>query len=291
MVRTTPSPPDGKGRPSDAYEILGRSLRLLRESCGFKVKEAAQLIDVSPSKISRIELGRVGIKEVDLDRLLTLYGISDDNERLAFLERNHRLSEPRWWSSYSNHLSEWYCSYLHLESEAKYILEYEVRLIPGLLQTRAYAEAVIRSTCTDEQQVRRLIDVRMRRQRMVLERGAPKLWAIVEHAALVDSFDDSELMQEQIDFLLRITGSSDVRIQVLMPGAGALAFRGNSFSILQMKASEVVYMEHLDRAFFLDERKDSEPYRLAMSELVIVADEPRKSRTTLEEISRRNRMR
>lgn len=290
MAPTTPSPPDGKGRPSDAYQIFGRRLRALRQSCGLSSKDAAALIDASESKMSRMERGRIGIRQIDLDRLLVIYGISD-HERLALLEWNRRLGEPRWWSSYGNHLSEWYCSYLLLESEAKYIQAYEVRFIPGLLQTRAYAEAVIRSTCTDEQQVSRLVEVRMRRQRMVLERGAPKLWAIVEHAALVDGFDDPELMREQIDFLLRITQSSDVRIQILMPGAGALAFRGNSISILQLKTSEVVYLEYLDRAFFLDEHKGSEPYRLAMSELVIVADEPRSSRRTLEEISRRNRRR
>ncbi len=287
----TPSPLDSKGRPTEAYQILGRRLRALRESCGLTLKDAAQHIGASAAKMSRIELGRFGIKETDLDKLLTLYRISDAHGRLAVLERNRRLSEPRWWSSYCDHLPEWYCSYLHLESEAIYILEYEVRFIPGLLQTKAYAEAVIRSTCTDEEQVRRLLEVRMRRQQMVLERGAPKLWAIVEHAALVDGFNDPGLMQEQIDFLLRVTSSSDAKIQILMPGAGGLAFRSNSISILHLEASEVVYLEHLDRAFFLDDPKESQPYRRAMSELVIVADQPRESRKTLEEISRRIRMR
>ncbi|MEU4422729.1 DUF5753 domain-containing protein [Actinoplanes sp. NPDC024001] len=176
-----------------------------------------------------------------------------------------------------------------MESAAKYIWTYEVRFVPGLLQSRPYAEAVIRSAHRDEEQACRLVDVRMRRQQMLLQRGTPKLWAIVEYAALDDGLGDRGVMQDQIDFLIWASKRPNVKIQVLMPGAGGLAFRGDSFSILQLADSEVVYQEHLDCAHFSEGRKASELYRLAMSELVILADEPRKARRTLEEISRRIR--
>ncbi|KHD75124.1 hypothetical protein MB27_24700 [Actinoplanes utahensis] len=287
VVAATPAPSDGDGRPINARQTLGLRLRALRESRRLTLEEAASHIEASASKLSRMELGRVGIKELDLHDLLTLYGISDAGERLAFIERNQRLSEPRWWSTYGSGFSEWYCSYLVLESAAQHIRTYEVRFIPGLLQTRSYAEAVIRPATTDEDQVGRLVDVRLHRQRLVLERGVPRLWAIVEYSALTEGFTDPRIMQEQIRFLLDITESSDVTIQIIMPGAGGLTFRGNSFSILQHESSEVVYMEHLDRAQFLDDRNESEIYRRTMGELVILADEPRRSRRTLEEILRR----
>lgn len=267
-------------------QLLGSQLRMLREARGLTQDEAAQHIRASASKISRMEGGRVGTKEADLHQLLELYGISDATERLALLGQQQRLNEPGWWKPYGN-LAEWFCSYLAMESAAKYILTYEVRFIPGLLQTRAYAEAVIRSGGAGEDEVRNLLDVRLQRQRMALERGIPKVWAVVEHSALVDGLNDKQIMREQIEFLLNASNFPHVHIQIVMPGAGGLVFRMNSFSILQLESSEVGYLEYFDRAFFITDRQDLEPARVAMSELVVIAEKATESRKIMEDILQR----
>lgn len=261
MVFDEPLPPDGKGRPTSAHEILGRHLRALRESRGLTLSDVARHIRASTSKVTRIELGRVGAKEGDLDGLLALYDPGAE-ARLALLELNRHLNDPRWWNAYGIDLPDWYCSYLVLESVAKVIMTYEVRFVPGLLQTRSYAEAVMRSAYPDEERVQRLVDVRMRRQAELLKRGSPRLVAIVEHGALIDGLADREIMREQIEFLVEATARPHVTIQVIMPHAGGHVFRSNSFSLLQLKMSEVVYLEQLDRAFFLDERRDAGPYQI-----------------------------
>jgi hypothetical protein len=277
--------PEPTGRPDTAHQILGRQLRALRESQGITLGAAARHIDGSLSKVTRMELGKVSIKDTDLNEFLTLYGVLDDEERMALLELNCRLNESRWWPAYSDTLPEWLCSYIALESIAKYIWTYEVRFIPGLLQTEAYAEAVISSRCTNNKRTRRLVDLRMRRQHLMLERKAQKLWAIIDHAALDDGLDDPGIMREQIEFLLQAADRPDVTIQVVKPGAGMHAARSNSFSILRLRGqnlSDVVYLEHLDRAFFLDDPNDSDTYLAAMNEIGVAADKPDKAQKALE---------
>ncbi|MEU4559718.1 helix-turn-helix transcriptional regulator [Actinoplanes sp. NPDC023936] len=269
-------------------QLLGSRLRRLREACGLTQDEAAQHIRASASKISRMESGKVGTKEADLHQLLELYGISDATERLAFLGQQQRLNEPGWWKPYGN-LAEWYRSYLAFESAAKYIQTYEVRLIPGILQTKAYAEAVIRSGGAGEDEVRNLLDVRLQRQRMALERGTPQVWAVVEYSSLIDGLNDKQIMREQIEFLLKASEFPHVHIQIVMPGAGGLAFRMNSFSILRLESSEVGYLEYFDRALFITDIQDLEPARAAMSELVVIAKKAAESRKIMEKILQRYR--
>jgi hypothetical protein len=235
--------------------------------------------------MSRIELGRTGIKDEDLEELLELYGVVDSEERLALLELNRRLNGKKWWDSYSSSFADWFCSYLILESAATYIWTYEGRLVPGLLQTQDYAESIIRTRYTDDEHVRRLIEVRMRRQNMVLGSGAPNLWAIVDHSALTDGVNDLSVMRQQIEFLIEATQFKGVRIQVLGPRSGLCALRNDSFAILRCRGNnlaEVVYLENLESAHFLDKPEESEPYRLAMARIGRAADNPEDTRTTLE---------
>jgi uncharacterized small protein (DUF1192 family) len=255
---------------------------------------AGRHLGASVSKITRMERGQVAVKDADLSSLLTLYGVTDGEERLALLQLNNRLNEAKWWTGPDTSLAGWFCSYLVLESIADYIWTYENRFIPGLLQTAAYAEAVIRTRCNDTGMVRRLVEVRMNRQRMILRDKATRLWAVIDQTALDDGPGDPGLMREQMQFLLRATEETNVRIQVVKPGAGAYAARSNSFSILRLpgkRLSEVVYLEHLDRALFLDSPQDSDPYRIAMNEIGVAADEPAATRASIEKAMQRFRKR
>ena len=280
------------GRPDVAHELLGRQLRRLREHNGIKQEAASAYIDGSPSKISRMELGRTGVSDTDLDRLLTLYGVNDTRERQALLELTRRLNDRSRWHAYSDVLPGWLSSYLVLESVAQHVRTYEVRFIPGLLQTEAYAEAVIRRHYSDAAEVRRRVDVRMQRQRMVLEQGAPMLWAIVDEAALRQPIGSPDVMEQQIEFLIHATKYPNVRIQVLPTGEGGNAGIGNSFSMLRLRVnsiSDVVYLEHIESAVFLGSPAESDPYKLAMNRLSVAASKPQETKAIFERTQRQIR--
>jgi len=277
--------PEGKGRPRAAHEMLGRQLRMLREKRSISIAAVAANLGSSPSKISRIEHGQIAIKDVDLDALLTFYGLSGDHDRTALLDLNAALNENRWWASQRHLLAEWFTSYLVLESVAQSIQTYEIRLIPGLLQTPAYAEAVIRTRYTDAERIRQLVDVRMQRQRAILEKGSTKVWVILDGESLENDLDDPALMRQQIEFLLEIIERPSVTVQIVK--RGAYAVRTNSFSILGLSSRmlpDVVYLENLDTAYFLDSPNQAEPYRRAFNEIATAADQPKSTREILRDV-------
>ncbi|MFD0784812.1 Scr1 family TA system antitoxin-like transcriptional regulator, partial [Micromonospora azadirachtae] len=129
--------------PTVLRMLLGAQLRRLRESSGVTREGAGWEIRASESKISRMELGRVGFKERDVADLLSLYGVKDDEEREVLLKLARDANSPGWWHRYGDVLPSWFQSYLGLESAAALIRTYEVQFVPGLLQTPAYARAVV----------------------------------------------------------------------------------------------------------------------------------------------------
>src|SRR4051812_8281281 len=129
--------------PTVLRMLLGAQLRRLRESSGVTREGAGWEIRSSESKISRMELGRVGFKERDVADLLTLYGVSAIDERAALLKLARDANSHGWWHRYGDVLPTWFQSYLGLEAAAALIRTYEVQFVPGLLQTPEYARAVI----------------------------------------------------------------------------------------------------------------------------------------------------
>jgi hypothetical protein len=251
--------------------------------------EAGRHIDGSGSKISRIEWGRIKVKEDDIYHLLALYEVTDPHERNALLELARRLDTRQWWEAHGDLLDGWFCSYLVLESIAQHIRTYEVRFIPGLLQTPAYAEAVIRLHHTDPDKVRRRVDVRMQRQHALLANETPQLWAVIDkaaldEAALPDGIAGPDVMRDQITFLHQAVQHRNVNVQILPPGAGGRAGVATSFSLLRNNGlPDVAYLEHIGSAFFLDNPTVSEPYEIAMNRLAVAAGHPRATPGTLTE--------
>ena len=153
--------------------VLGGHLRRLREDAGITTERAAVVIRGSHSKISRMEHGRVGFKERDIADLLTLYGVSEGDEREALLKLARGSNLPGWWQSYSDILPHWVEPYFGLEAAASFIREYELQFVPGLLQTEAYARAVIRlGTSVAEDEIVRRAQARVSRQE-ILRRDVP----------------------------------------------------------------------------------------------------------------------
>ncbi|WP_432984275.1 helix-turn-helix domain-containing protein [Dactylosporangium sp. CA-233914] len=276
-------------QPRAVREIVGRLLREFREAKRISRADAALHLGGSESKISRIELGDVKVKEDDLGRLLTLYGVRPLAEWRALLDLVRRDNEPQWWHEYRDVLTDWLCSYLLLESAAETIRTYEVQFIPGLLQTRAYAEAVTRLRFGNEAEVQRRVNVRMRRQRMLHQPGSPRLWAVVDEAALRKQVGGPQIMREQLESLIRAGRRRDALIQVLPFGAGGRAGAGNSFSILRLRSQhllDVVYLEQIDSALFFADQGQSDPYLEEMTRIGVAAKPPEETEAFIKTILR-----
>ncbi|MGV9212953.1 helix-turn-helix domain-containing protein [Micromonospora sp. RB23] len=268
--------------PTVLRMLLGAQLRRLRESSGVTREGAGWEIRSSESKISRMELGRVGFKERDVSDLLTLYGVSDEGERAALLKLARDANSPGWWHRYGDVLPSWFQSYLGLEAAAALIRSYEVQFVPGLLQTREYARAVVLlgHGGAGVAEIDRRVDLRMQRQQLLLRDKPPLLWAVVDEAALRRPIGGAEVMRDQLTALIEATKSPTVRLQVIPFAAGGHAAAGGAFTILRFGDQElpdIVYIEQLTSALYLDKRDDLDYYAVAMERLCVEAEPPERT--------------
>jgi len=271
--------------PTVSRIVLGTQLRRLREAAGITREEAGHAIRASHAKISRLELGRVGFKERDVVDLLTLYGVTDEAQRADVLELMRQANTKVWWQQHSDLLPNWFETYLRLEQVAKVIRTYQLQFVPGLLQSEEYARAVIghgHSRSTDE--LDRRVQLRMERQQMLHQPEAPHLWAVIDEAALTRPFGPTRVMRDQLRYLLEASAAPNIHVQVLPFRSGAHAAAGGSFSILRFAEPDlpdVVYLEQLTSAVYLDKRSDVEDYVMIMERVSVQAETPTRSASTL----------
>ena len=263
--------------PTALRIVLGNQLRQLREASGITAGAAGHAIRASHAKISRMELGRVGFKERDVADLLTLYGIIDEQERGAFLALARRANVPGWWHHYSDILPHWFEMYLGLEQAASVIRTYEPQLVPGLLQTESGARAVIQLNpdlpVTD---IDRRVALRMKRQRVLTQPEAPNLWAVIDEAALW-RLDGRAAMRDQMQHLIDMAELPNVTLQVMPFYSGAHAAVGGPFTILRFSEPDLpdlVYLEQLTSALYLDKNEDVQHYLMVMDRLCVQAKSP-----------------
>ncbi|MBQ1073153.1 helix-turn-helix domain-containing protein [Micromonospora sp. C31] len=268
--------------PTVLRMLLGAQLRRLRESSGVSREGAGWEIRASESKISRMELGRVGFKERDVADLLTLYGVTAPDERESLLKLARDANSPGWWHRYGDVLPNWFQSYLGLEAAAALIRSYEVQFVPGLLQTREYARAVVllghgRAAAAE---IERRVTLRLQRQRLLHRENPPLLWAVVDEAALRRPIGGPRVMRDQVAALIEATKSPNIRLQVIPFAAGGHAAAGGAFTILRFGDQElpdIVYIEQLTSAIYLDKRDDLDYYAVAMERLCVEAEPPERT--------------
>ncbi|XVQ14361.1 helix-turn-helix domain-containing protein [Spirillospora sp. CA-255316] len=279
------------GGPTVLRILLGAQLRRLREARGMSTEEAGYEIRGSHSKISRMELGRVGFKERDVADLLTIYGVTDPEERDALLQLAKEANTPGWWHQYGDVLPGWFETYLGLEGAASLLRTYEVQFIPGLMQTEDYARAVVRLGYTDaaEEDVQRRVHLRMTRQERFSRPNAPTLWAVLDEAVLRRPLGGREVMRAQVRHLIEMTALPNVTLQIVPFGALEHAAVGGPFTILRFAEpglSDVVFMEQLTSALYLDKPTDVDTYMRAMNNLCIAATRPDDTVSFLERVLR-----
>ncbi|ONK09899.1 helix-turn-helix transcriptional regulator [Streptomyces sp. MP131-18] len=205
------------GRPTAALLLIGARLRELRAAAGLSAREAADELGTSPSTLHRMEGGRVGLKPAHVRRLLTVYG--REAEAGSVLADVERASRPGWWQAYRDVLPRSPADLIGLEEHAQVIRFYAPAVVPDLLQTPAYAEALQRVQHPEDAdgRIARRVELLNRRQ-AVLDRAEPAppvLWALIEEAALRRRVGGPEVMRGQLAHLRRLAGRPGVTIRVV----------------------------------------------------------------------------
>ncbi len=288
-----PEEPAGEQRssPTVLRMVVGHRLRRLREAAGISPDTAGYEIRGSRSKISRIEHGRVSFKERDVADLLTMYGVTDAVERDRVLTLARQASMPGWWTKYGDVLPDWFESYIGLEEAASLIRTYELQFIPGLFQTAEYARAVTllghRSATAEE--VERRVNLRLKRQLVLSDAGeGPRIWAVIDEAALRRPVGGRAVMRAQLAHLVEVAALPRVTLQVMPFRHGGHAAAGGSFTILRFAdpdIPDVVYIEQLTSALYLERREEVDRYMEVMNQLSAEADTPSASVEMLRALS------
>ncbi len=279
-----------EGGPTVLRILLGSQLRRLREAKGITRDEAGYTIRASGSKISRMELGRVSFKERDVADLLALYGVTDRDEREALLDLALKANSPGWWHRYNDLLPGWFQVYVGLEDAATLIRTYEVQFVPGLLQTEDYARAIMSigqaGAAADE--VDRRVRLRAERQKLLTRTGgAPRLWAVIDEAALRRLIGGPDVMRAQLGHLLDALKLPNVTLQIMPFRTGGHAAEGGPFTLLRFPEPDlpdVIYVEQLTSALYLDRRDDIDTYTEVMERLCVESEPPERTAEIISKI-------
>jgi transcriptional regulator with XRE-family HTH domain len=292
--------PPGEQQPGNADElrgptvlrmILGSQLRRLREAAGVTPDQAAWELRASRSKISRMEHGRVRFKDRDVADLLTLYGITDEKLRARMLASAQDANAPGWWSKYGDLLPDWFEEYLGLEGAASVIRTFELQFVHGLFQTESYARAVtlLGHKTAPAEEIDRRVSLRIKRQDILAGPEPPQVWSVMDESVLRRPVGGRAVMRAQLDRLAEMARLPQVTIQVIPFGGGGHAAAGGSFALLRFAEPElpdIVYIEQLTSALYLDDRQDIDHYREVMNDLSTEALTPDRTTQFIAEITR-----
>jgi transcriptional regulator with XRE-family HTH domain len=262
--------------------LLGTQLRRLREARGITAQQAARALRETDSQITRLEQGLVAVREVDIIDLLSLYAIADPAEREEILILAGQANQPGWWHKYQDVLPAWFQAYSGLEEWTESIRSYDSQFIPSVLQTDDYATALLALCDFSWDEAERLVLLRKERQ-LQFDSGCPHLWAIVDEVALTRQVGSRETMRAQLEHLSSMCDEPGLTLQVVPDSAGAYLAPG-SFSILRFAAPglpDVVYLEQLTSAIYLDKPTDVEAYATVINKLRTAAAPPEESKEAI----------
>jgi hypothetical protein len=238
-----------------------------------------------------MEHGRVGFKLRDVEDLLSLYGVVDEALRAGLLALASRANEQGWWSQYGDILPDWFETYLGLEAAASLIRTFELQFVHGLFQTEGYARAVtlLGHQAAPEAEIDRRVSLRMARQQLLTGPQPPRVWSVMDEAALRRPVGGRHVMRAQLQRLLEVAAMQQVTVQVVPFRRGGHAAAGGSFTVLRFgepDLPDVVYIEQLTSALYLERRADVDHYMEIMNRLSAEALTPAGTTRLIREIIR-----
>ncbi|MFI0806003.1 helix-turn-helix domain-containing protein [Streptomyces echinatus] len=265
---------DWGGAPSVLRMILGRQLEELRTRAGLSYAEAGAAIGVSHSTIRRMEAAKVArLRLADAEKLLQVYGVTDQEEIDTFLQSVREANKRGWWHGYRDVMPDWFAAYLSLEQAAVQIRAYENQFVHGLLQTEDYARALLTAAGphASAEAVERRVALRMRRQELLARQGPPRLWVVMDETVLRRPVGGPEVMRAQIDHLVEVSRLPHITVQ-LMPFANGPhpALWAGAYHLFRFRARElpdIAYLNGLAGAVYLDKADDVVVYREALDRL------------------------
>jgi len=284
------SPADAVG-PTVPRMILGHRLHRLREAVGVSPERAGYEIRASRSKISRMENGRVRFKARDVSDLLDLYGVTDEATRAGVMSLMRQANAAGWWSAYDDVTADWFESYLGLEAAASVVRSFDLQFVHGLFQTEAYARAVtmLGYSAAPAEEIDRRVSLRLKRQDLLTRPDPPQVWSVVDEGALRRPVGGRAVMRDQIERLMEVAELRTVTVQVVPFGRGGHSAAGGSFTVLRFgdaDVPDVVYMEQLTSALYLEKREDVDHYMEVMNRLSTEALTPARTLRFLADILR-----
>ena len=256
--------------PTVRRRRLGAELRRLREQKGLTAEEVAQQLLVSQSKISRLENGRRSISQRDVRDLCGVYGVEDVRIVESLMQMAKESRQQGWWHAFGDIP---YSVYIGLETEAASLRVFEPQVVPGLLQTPAYAAAMIAGNLPEAtpEQVDKRVSVRMRRQERITDPEGPlRMWAVVDEAALCRRVGDDQVMREQLLRLVEVSHLPHVTVQVLPFDVGAHPGLSGQFAVLEFTDTTdatVVYLEGVNSDLYLEKDTDVQAYSVMYEHL------------------------
>jgi transcriptional regulator with XRE-family HTH domain len=272
---------EARGGPTVLRILVGSQLRRLREASGVTREEAAYAIRGSEAKMSRLESGRVGFKPRDVADLLTLYGLTEGSARDVVLSLAQQANEPGWWHRYSDTMPDWFSTYVGLEQAATIIRGYEAQYVPGLLQTEAYAKAVVAlGEAVRADEVTKRVELRMHRQQLLYTPKPPDYWAVIDEAVLRRNLGGRQVMRDQLDHVLQASNRPNITVQVVPFERSDVAAVGGPFTLLRFAEPDlpdIVYLEQLNSALYLNRDVDVMNYLQIINRLAAGALTPQRS--------------
>ncbi|AZQ35018.1 XRE family transcriptional regulator [Streptomyces cyaneochromogenes] len=267
------------GSPTARRRRLAIELKRLREESRLTCSQVGKQLDWSSSKVSRMETGQGRVQPSDVDALCRLYATPDDLRGL--LKELAKESKTKgWWHAHGDAIPAWFSVYVGLEQAVSDLRTYHAEFIPGLLQTHEYAAELSRAWVDHTpEDIQRMVDVRMRRQELLISDSAPDLWAVVHQSALLHTIGSRQVMTRQLERMLEIQKLKNVTVQVLPFDAGAYPTTG-SFTVLgfpEQEDPDLVYREGLTDSVYLEEPKDVALYTKAFDHLRALALSPQRS--------------
>lgn len=265
-----------RSAPTVGQVVLGKRLQDLRERAGLGRDQAARVLRVAAATIRRMETAEVALKIPYVQLLLKAYGI-EDGEAEAFVELAEEANKPGWWQRFHDVLPDWFSMYVSLEGAASLLRMYEPHFVPGLLQTRDYAECVLRTGALGQarpEDIERHVALRMERQALLTRADAPKLWVVMDETVLRRPVGSPDIMRAQIGKLLEATELPHVTLQIAEFSTGHHPGTYGPFVLFRFGVPELpdmVYSEYLTGAVYFDARPEVASYLEVMDRMAAQA--------------------